>query len=324
MGLWDSIKKGLGFAEGDQNAYPDSKTMMAGSEGWAKAKEREKVWKEQQEFTLRERHGAKTPDYDKNRAAIMDLYRQRAATAGPANVVAAKAGYVAPSGAGQGVQDSAASMLATAAGGGGPSAAALSAKQANDDVLRARMSQMSSTRGGSAELASAALGGAATNAMSSAAVQAAAQRSQEQMGAAGQLAGLSGAMRSADIGTASDANRVAISNAGLAQSVGLANQSSALQWQAMSDAEKRAALGMLIGLDQNEMTNRLNYYRFKHGMANRDQAQALRDNALRDAQMGQLAAGAGQALGYGVKYYGKKYEEEQEDFEARQDARTRR
>lgn len=246
----------------------------------------------------------KTPDYEKNKAAIMALYDQRKRLGGPADVVAQKAGYTAPSGVGAGYQSDAAKGLDAASAGKGPSVSGAVMGAGVDDALRARMSAAAGLRPGANQaLASSAMGGAAAAAMQSAAAKAAMAKAQETTQASSQYGALLGAMRGQDLGTAAEANRINLANAGFDQSASLANQGTSLQWSAMSDAEKNALLGMSMGLDQNEMTNRLNQYQFQHGGAAAERAMRMRDQMLRDQQMGQLVMGVGQGVGYGASAY---------------------
>lgn len=292
MGFW---------ASGDQDPYPSSGTMVPGSDAWTKAKEREKSWSEQMSVSDREK-GKLTPEYDKSRAAIMALYDARKKLGGPAAVTASHAGYTAPSGAGAGVQGDAFKMYDTAAGGGGPSVAGSIAGQGVDDALRARLSATAGVRPGmNATLAGGAAGGAASGAMQSAAVQAALAKAREVQAAQSGMGAVSTAMRAGDISDASSANKVALANAGMDQSVSLANQDAQMKWYAMSDAEKNALLGMAAGLDQNEMQNELNYYNFRHGIADRERAQSMADKMRQDAQYAQWVSGIGGAAGYGAQ-----------------------
>lgn len=244
----------------------------------------------------------KTPEYDKSKASIMALYDARKRLGGPAAVTASHAGYTAPSGAGAGVQGDAFKMYDTAAGGGGPSVSGSIAGQGVDDALRARLSATAGVRPGmNAALAGSAAGGAASGAMQSAAVQAALAKAREVQAAQSGMGAVSTAMRAGDLNDAASANKVALANAGMDQSVSLANQDAQMKWYAMSDAEKRALLGMGMDLDQNEMQNQLNMYNFTHGGALQMQGMNLRDKAMSDAQMGQFLMGVGGAAGYGAQ-----------------------
>ena len=246
----------------------------------------------------------KTPDYEKNKASIMALYDARKRLGGPADVVAAKAGYTGPSSVGAGYQSGGAAMLNDASQGKGPSVAGAVMGQGVDDALRGRMAAAAGRpMGSNAALASTQAGGVASQALQQAGAQSAMAKAGEVQQASGAYGALGTAMRGQDLATMQGANAVNFANAGFAQQAGLQNQSNAMQWQAMSDAEKRALLGMSMGLDQNEMGNRLNYYNFLHGGQLQANASKMRDQAMQDAQWSQFVQGAGGAAGYGAQAY---------------------
>lgn len=298
------------FATGDQNAYQGSSTMQPGSQAWNEAKAREKSFSDQMAVAEKEK-GNKTPDYDKSRADIMALYDARKRLGGPADVVAAKAGYTGPSSVGAGYQSSGASMLNQASQGKGPSVAGAVMGQGVDDALRGRMAAAAGRpMGSNAALANTQAGGVASQALQQAGAQSAMAKAGEVQQASGAYGALGTTMRGQDLATMQGANAVNFANAGFAQQAGLQNQQATMNWQAMSDAEKRALLGMGISLDQNEMTNRLNYYNFTHGISEREQAQSMRDSMRQGEQNAGLVRGLGQGAMYGAEWYGANYPSE--------------
>ena len=244
---------------------------------------------------------SKTPDYEKNRAGIMSLYTQRRDKAGPASVVAAKSGYTAPTGPGAAYQANGAAMLDAASQGKGPSVAGSVMGQGIDEALRARLAAVASAR--PSALAQQQAMGAAAGAMAQSASSSALAKAQEVQGATSQYGAALGAMRGADLATAQGANRVALANAQMAQQANLQNQKTALDWTAMSDAERNSLLSMLYGLDANEATNATNYYRTQWGLAAERNAINMRDQILRGQQTGQFVNGLGQAAGAAAKAY---------------------
>jgi hypothetical protein len=113
-------------------------------------------------------------------------------------------------------------------------------------------------------------------------------RAQEQQAALGQYAGLASSMASSDLSESNEANKIALANAGFKTQSDLANQSAALNWQQMNDAQRRALLGMGIDLNQSDFDNRLDYYSALRGnemaLINASKQKQAADNA-RDAQL---------------------------------------
>lgn len=283
--------------EADQNPYA---TGTPGQAGYDKAKAQNESFARQMAANEKAK-GPKTPGYDKSRADIMALYDARKRLGGPAAVVAAKAGYTAPIGVGASYQADSTAMLDQASQGNGPSVAKSVMGQGVDEALRNRQAALAA--GKPTALAQQAAMGATSGALSQAASSSAAAKAQEVQSATGQYGAALGAMRAADLATAQGANRVALANAQMEQQAGLQNQKAQMDWYAMSDAEKNAILGMAQGLDQNEFVNALNYYNFTHGVANREEAQSMRDSALRGAQYGQALQGAAAGMGYAAQAY---------------------
>lgn len=243
----------------------------------------------------------KTPGYEQSKDDIMALYDARKRLGGPAAVVAAKAGYTAPSGTGAKYQADSTAMLNAASQGNGPSVSKAVMGQGVDEALRTRQAALSA--GKPTPLAQQAAMGAASGALSQAGTSSAAAKAQEVQSATGQYGAALGAMRAADFATAQGANKVGLANAQMEQQAALQNQKAQMDWYAMSDAEKNALLGMAFGLDQNEAVNRQNYWNFQHGGAMQKNAIDMRDRAMRDAQYGQALMGTGQAIGYGAQAY---------------------
>lgn len=244
-------------------------------------------------------------NYEENRDALTRLYQQRKDTNGPAALVAQKAGYTAPSGAGQAQQAQAAGMLDAASQGKGPSAAPTIMRQGTDEAIRARLAAVAGApRSGSAALTGAAAGGIAANVLSQAAGNAAQTKASEVQSATGQYAGLTGAMRGQDQATAAERNRVLLANATMEQQASMQNQQAAIQWEQMSDAERNAILGMRQGIDQNHANNMLNYYRDMWGQQAQQNAIDMRSRQEQDSRMAGLIQGTGAAVMYGAKAYG--------------------
>jgi len=283
------------WATGDENPY---QTGVGGQAGYEKDKALNESFARQMAANEKAK-GTKTPGYDKSRADIMALYDARKRLGGPAAIVAAKAGYTAPTGPGAKFASDSTAMLGAASQGDGPSVSKAVMGQGVDDALRNRQAALAA--GKPTALAQQAAMGAMSGALSQSAASSAAAKAQEVQSATSQYGAALGAMRGADLATAQGANRVALANAQMAQQAGLQNQKAQMDWYAMSDAEKNAILGMAQGLDQNEFVNALNYYNFTHGIASREEAQSMRDSALRGAQYGQWMQGAAGGVGYAAQ-----------------------
>lgn len=127
-------------------------------------------------------------------------------------------------------------------------------------------------------------------------------RAQEQQAALAQYGQLGTEMRAGDMSDAAELNKISAANAGFAQQSAFANQSAAMRWQAMNDAQKRALLGMGIDTDQSDIDARLKYFgatrQFRDAFYQQQKAKEQADDA-RTAQglMTVVTMGAG-----GMKY----------------------
>jgi hypothetical protein len=122
-------------------------------------------------------------------------------------------------------------------------------------------------------------------------------QAQEQQAAMAQLGQAGSAMRAGDMATAAEWNKIGMANAGFQSQSDIANQQASMQWQNLTDAQRRALLGMGVDLSQNEFGNKLNYYGAEY-----EAAAARRANeAAMDQRNGARAA---QGLQFATSVFG--------------------
>jgi hypothetical protein len=184
-------------------------------------------------------------------------------------------------------------MLAQAlqrqAAGQGPSLAQMQLQQGTDRNLQQALAFASSQRGVNPALAARQAGMNQANIGQQAVMQSGMLRQQEMMDAQNALGGLYGQMRGADIG-------VSQFNAGQAQQAQLANQQAGLQGQQLNNQAFLQQMGMLTGLDQQQLQNRIGQEQFNADLLAR-QIAAENGVAMQTAQNNTQMAGAGIGAG---------------------------
>lgn len=154
-----------------------------------------------------------------------------------------------------------ADQLGQQAMGQGPSVAGSQFKAAADTSLAQQQALAAGARGGNVALAGRQAAQNASNANQAFARDAATARIQEQISARDQLGGLLGQGRGQDIGLATDqaglSQQLNLANAGLQQQSNLANMDANLKMAALNDSTLMAALAAQMGVDQAELTARM-------------------------------------------------------------------
>jgi hypothetical protein len=179
--------------------------------------------------------------------------------------------------------DLASALRDRAMGTGGPSAAEMQLRRTTDQNIQAQASAAASGRGGQSALSQYNLANRAAATQQDAAGQAATLRANEQIAAQQSLGALLAQGRGADIELASG-------QAGLNQQANLANQQAAMTQMGLNDAQQRALLELMYGVDRSNQAGTITAEQINAGI--------IGNNAAAQAAMqGQVLGTVGQAGG---------------------------